>query len=106
MATIQGNRAIFKCGLSEPNNTITWYGQFQELDSEMDRSIYTGKRVTTDYQSIVFVEIVDNVSSLLINHTTLPIAGTYICKESRVNRKSRAELIVLGELTHLLTFRN
>ena len=65
----------------------------------MDRCIYTGSRVGTDYQSIVSVEIVDNVHSLRINHTTMSIAGTYICKERKAERKSKAELIVLGELT-------
>ena len=48
----------------------------------MDRCLYNGTRVASDYQSIVSVEIVDNVHSLRINHTTMSIAGTYICEGS------------------------
>ena len=89
VATVQGTQAIFRCGTSEPNNIISWYGKFHELDSEMDRCLYTGTSVTSSYLSIVSVEIVDKVHSLWISHTTLSIAGTYMCKESRVNRKSK-----------------
>ena len=98
VATVQGNEAIFKCGTSEPNNNVTWYGQFYDFDTDADRCLYNGARVAPDYQSIFSVEtIVDNVYGLRINHTTLSIAGAYICEGSEAPRKFRAELIVLGE---------
>ena len=95
VATIDGSPTVMECGTRDPNRTVIWKGVLQNSDTE--RVIFTGFRVTSDFNSTVHVDNQQRNHNLRFNVTTLSNAGTYICIESKSMIKSRAELIVLGE---------